>query len=83
MPVVMAQLGLEPAPAGQANVVLAADTWRVGLHRRSQVTHTGHVACVAHPVRTWCDLHSEPRGTEAAAWLGEAVIYGPRSQSRR
>jgi hypothetical protein len=80
---VMAQLGLEPAPEGRANVLLAADAWRVGVHRRSQVSRAEHAAPVSHPVRVWCDLHSEPQGAEAVAWLGEAVIYGPRSQSRR
>jgi hypothetical protein len=83
LPGVMRQLGLEPAPEGQANVLLAADPWRVGVHRRSQVSRAEAVASVAHPVRVWCDLHSEPQGAGAAGWLGEAVIYGPSSQSRR
>jgi hypothetical protein len=77
------QLGLEPAHEGHANVLLAADAWRVGTHRRSQVSHAGQVASVAHPVRVWCDLHSEPEGHTAADWLGKAVIYGSRSQSKR
>jgi predicted transcriptional regulator len=83
MPAVLQQLGLEPAAEEHANVLLAADTWRVGMHRRGQVSRAGQAAAVAHPVRVWCDLHSEPQGSAGVARLGEAVIYGSRSQSRR
>lgn len=80
---VLPQPRLEPAPEGHANVLLAADAWRVGMHRHRQVSRAGQAASVAHPVRVWCDLHSEPQGHAAAARLGESVIYGSRSQSRR
>ncbi len=68
-------LGLEPAPEGAANVVLSADPWRVGIHRRQEVTFDEWTASIAHPVRVWCDLHSEQRGTEFAAQLWGAVTH--------
>ncbi|MGH8575084.1 MAG: hypothetical protein ACREX8_21320, partial [Gammaproteobacteria bacterium] len=68
-------LGLEPAPEGAANVMLSADPWRVGVHRRGDVIFDEWTASIAHPVRVWCDLHSEQRGTEFAAQLWGAVTH--------
>jgi DNA-binding transcriptional ArsR family regulator len=63
------RLGLEPAPAKESNVVLAADPWGVGMIGRTDRTFEGSHAIVASPIRVWCDLHSERRGTEFAAQL--------------
>ncbi|CAN5876938.1 hypothetical protein BH20ACT7_BH20ACT7_16070 [soil metagenome] len=35
---VAGRLGLEPAPEGATNVVISADPWRVGVHRRAEIT---------------------------------------------
>jgi len=72
---VAGRLGLEPAPEGATNVVLSADPWRVGVHRRAEITFDAWTASIAHPVRVWCDLHSEQRGTEFAAQLWGAVAH--------
>jgi hypothetical protein len=62
-------LGLEPAPAETANVRVSADRWRIGVHRRASARFDELTAMVAHPVRVWCDLHAERRGSEFAAQL--------------
>jgi DNA-binding transcriptional ArsR family regulator len=62
-------LGLDPAPEEAANVTLSSDPWRVGVHRCGTISFEGWTAAVAHPVRVWCDLHSEKRGAEFAAQL--------------
>lgn len=67
--VVAARLGLEPAPAKESNVVLAADPWGVGTIGRAAREFEGRRATVASPIRVWCDLHGERRGTEFAAQL--------------
>lgn len=64
-----AALGLEPTPDGSANVRISADRWRFGLHRRASARFDELAAIVAHPVRVWCDLHGEQRGSEFAAQL--------------
>jgi hypothetical protein len=64
-----AALGLEPAPAESANVRLSSDRWRIGVHRRASARFDDLTAMVAHPVRVWCDLRGEQRGTEFAAQL--------------
>lgn len=69
-------IGLEPAPEEAANVALSADPWRVGIHDRGRATFERWTAVVAHPVRVWCDLHSEPRGADFAAQLWGALRYG-------
>jgi DNA-binding transcriptional ArsR family regulator len=69
------ELGLDPAPEGESNVVLSADRWRVGTHRRSNASFEEWTATVAHPVRVWCDLHSEKRGIEFAAQLWGVVSH--------
>lgn len=66
---VAAGLGLEPAPAGSANVRVSADLWRFGVHRRAIARFDELTAMVAHPLRVWCDLHGEQRGSEFAAQL--------------
>lgn len=60
------QLGLEPAPADESNVGLAADPWMVGVHSRSTRRFDRWEASIAHPLRVWCDLHGEPRGADFA-----------------
>lgn len=62
-------LGLEPAPVKESNVVLAADPWGIGKIGRADREFEGNRATVASPIRVWCDLHSERRGTEFAAQL--------------
>jgi DNA-binding transcriptional ArsR family regulator len=69
-------IGLEPAPDEAANVILSADPWRVGLHHRRPASFEEWTATVAHPVRVWCDLHSEPRGADFAAQLWGALGHG-------
>jgi len=66
---VAADLGLEPAPAESANVRVSADRWRFGVHRRAIARFDELTAMVAHPLRVWCDLHGEQRGSEFAAQL--------------
>lgn len=68
-------IGLEPAPEEAANVVMSADLWRVGIHDRGEASFEGWTAAVAHPIRVWCDLHNEPRGTDFAAQLWEAFRF--------
>lgn len=63
------RLGLEPAPAKESNVVLAADPWGVGMIGRADRVFERSHAIVASPIRVWCDLRSERRGTEFAAQL--------------
>lgn len=69
-------LGLDPAPEESANVLLSADWWRVGVHRRQELQLDALSARVAHPLRVWCDLHDEQRGSEYAAQMWGAVISG-------
>jgi DNA-binding transcriptional ArsR family regulator len=68
-------LGLEPAPQEAANVALSSDPWRVGVHRRGSISFDGWTAAVAHPVRVWCDLHSDKRGAEFAAQLWGVITH--------
>lgn len=69
-------LGLEPATEESANVLLSSDRWRVGVHRRTDARFDDFMASVAHPLRVWCDLHDEQRGTEYAAQMWGAVVNG-------
>jgi DNA-binding transcriptional ArsR family regulator len=68
-------LGLDPAPEETANVTLSSDPWRVRVHRRGSVSFDDWTATVAHPVRVWCDLHSEKRGVECAAQLWGVIAH--------
>jgi transposase len=71
------RLGLEPAPIKESNVVLAADPWGVGMVGRTERVFEGSRAVIAQPIRVWCDLHSEQRGTEFAAQLWKDIeSYG-------
>lgn len=70
------RLGLEPAPPEEANVVLSADRWRIGVHRRRELSLDESNAWVAHPLRVWCDLHDEERGAEFAAQMWGVVNDG-------
>jgi DNA-binding MarR family transcriptional regulator len=67
------QLGLEPSSEEAANVWLSSDPWGVGTHHRSDVMFDEWSASVAHPIRVWCDLRSEQRGSEFAAQLWGAI----------
>jgi DNA-binding transcriptional ArsR family regulator len=69
-------LGLEAAPAEESNVTLSADPWHVGTHRSSMRSFDGLNAPIAHPVRVWCDVQAEPRGTEFAAQLWKVMRNG-------
>jgi hypothetical protein len=75
---VAAALGLEPAPPESANVRVSADRWRIGVHRRAIARFDELTATVAHPLRVWCDLHGEQRGSEFAAQL-----WGEISRAQR
>lgn len=69
-------LGVEPATDESANVLVSADRWRVGVHRRADAQFDDFRAVVAHPLRVWCDLHDEQRGSEYAAQMWGAVASG-------
>ena len=69
LPDIAALLGIEPAPDDESNVSLADDRRRLGVHRSAMATFDEWTAITSHPIRTWCDLHSERRGTEFAAQL--------------
>lgn len=69
-------LRLEVVNADEANVVLAADRWRVGSQGAERRTFDGMTATVAHPVRVWCDLRDEQRGNDIASELWKAVRHG-------
>jgi hypothetical protein len=66
---VAAKLGLEPASREESNVIISADPWRIGVHRSAQVRFEEWSATIAHPIRVWCDLHGEERGSEFATQL--------------
>jgi DNA-binding transcriptional ArsR family regulator len=70
------ELELEPSSEESANVLLSADRWRVGVHRRAEAQFDDFTASVAHPLRVWCDLHDEQRGSEYAAQMWGAVVDG-------
>lgn len=70
------QLRLEPAPRESSNVLISADPWRIGVHRRSVMRFDEWTATISHPVRVWCDLHSEERGSEFAAQLWGTLSDG-------
>lgn len=70
------KLGLEPAPAESANMLLSTDRWKLGVHRRRLLQLDESSVWIAHPLRVWCDLHDEERGSEFAAQLWGAVSDG-------
>lgn len=69
-------LELEPSSEESANVLLSADRWRVGVHRRAEADFDDFTASVAHPLRVWCDLHDEQRGSDYAAQMWGVMIDG-------
>jgi hypothetical protein len=69
-------LGLEPAPNEAANIILSNDKWRIGLDRRQSLRFDDLEAWVAHPLRIWCDLSDEQRGSEYAAQIWRVVTSG-------
>lgn len=69
-------LRLEPASGEAANVVLSNERWRLGVDRRRREQFDDLSAWVAHPLRIWCDLHDEQRGTEYAAQMWSVVTHG-------
>ncbi|MEX1009097.1 MAG: winged helix-turn-helix domain-containing protein [Acidimicrobiia bacterium] len=68
-------LDLDEVPKADANVGVAVDAWRVGVHRAELATLDEWSAKVAHPVRVWCDLHTEQRGSEFAAQVWGAISH--------
>ncbi len=71
-----AALGLEAAREEEANVAIAVDPWRIGVHRSDAARLDQWTATVSHPLRVWCDLHSEQRGTEFAAQMWGGISHG-------
>lgn len=69
-------LGLESTSIDEANVILAHDRWKMGTHASSTMSFEGINAAIAHPLRVWCDLHDEQRGSEFAAQLWKTVTHG-------
>ncbi len=69
-------LEVEVAPEGQANVILSTDRWGLGVHRGREARIDQWRARIANPIRVWCDLHSELRGTEFAAQVWELIGRG-------
>jgi hypothetical protein len=69
-------LGLEPATNAEPNVFLSNDSWGVGVERRIDARFDDLVAWVAHPLRIWCDLTDEQRGSEFAAQMWRVVMNG-------
>ncbi len=67
------ELGIEPAPRDQANVAIAADTWGLGSRGARPISFEGYEARIASPLRVWCDVLDEPRGSEFAAQLWRQV----------
>jgi hypothetical protein len=60
-------IGIEPAHQEQANVAVAADPWGLGAVGANIAKFEGYVARIASPLRIWCDVGDEPRGSEFAA----------------
>jgi len=73
--VVLERLGLEPADREEANVAVALDRWRLGTTHAQVHRFQKYSALIAPPVRVWCDLDGEPRGTEFAAHLWEVMRH--------
>ena len=67
------KIGLETTSEDESNVILAADSWNVGIHRRKQRKFDEWEASIAHPLRVWCDLREEQRGAEFAAQLWKEI----------
>lgn len=72
----LAQLGLEAVDREAANVAIALDRWRLGTTRSQVHRFQEYSALIAPPIRVWCDLDEEPRGTEFAAHLWELMRHG-------
>jgi len=69
-------LGLEPASDDAGNVVVSNDKWGVGVKGRIDAPFDDLHAWVAHPLRIWCDLPDEQRGSDYAAQMWTVVING-------
>ncbi len=69
-------LGLDPASDEASNVMLSSDNWGVGVSRRSDALFDDLHAWVAHPLRIWCDLPDEQRGSDYAAQMWRVVTSG-------
>jgi hypothetical protein len=74
--VALEQLGLEAVDREAANVAVALDRWRLGTTSAQVHRFQRYSALIAPPVRVWCDLDGEPRGTEFAAHLWEMMRHG-------
>lgn len=73
-PRALEQLGLEPVDREEANVAVALDRWGLGTTHARRQSFQKRSAVVAAPMRVWCDLDGEPRGTEFAAQLWEGMM---------
>jgi hypothetical protein len=62
-------MGIEVASPEEANLSIALDRWGVGTHRARERLIGEQVVRVSNPVRVWCDLHAEQRGSEFADQL--------------
>lgn len=58
------RLGLEAVDREEANVAVALDRWRLGTTHAQVLRFQKYSALIAPPVRVWCDLDGEPRGTD-------------------
>jgi len=76
-PHAFAHLGLEVVDRDEANVAVALDRWALGTTHASHRSFQQHSATVAPPIRVWCDLEGEARGTEFSAQLWE-MMQRPR-----
>lgn len=72
----LGRLGLEAVDRDEANVAIALDRWRLGTTHAQVHRFQKYTALIAPPMRVWCDLDGEPRGTEFAAHLWEMMRHG-------
>ena len=63
------RLQVERVVREEANIAVAADPWGLGEQDAEQSDLNGVRARLASPLRIWCDIADEPRGTEFAAQL--------------
>lgn len=71
VPQALRHLGIEPVTVDEANVMVALDRNQVGTLERQPIGTPP--IWTSHPIRVWCDLHSEPRGEDVAAQLWHAI----------
>jgi hypothetical protein len=69
-------LGIERVVRDEANVAIAADPWGLGRQGTETVDVDGTEVTLASPMRIWCDIADEPRGSEFAAQLWGMMTRG-------